>query len=106
MHKEIGGEERFFLEGAPDDAGAVAAVQNRLVFGRIENFIDAFAEAIEHAKPGSSGAVDGMGDRKAFVIPPGFFGFEKRAMGKFWKVALQKAQRSAECVEGCHLLGF
>jgi len=77
-----------------------------LVFGRIEDFIDAFSVAIEHAKPGSSGAVDGVRDAPAFLLPPSFFGFEKSAVGKIWKLSLQKTERGTERVEGGHGFRF
>jgi len=41
-------------------------LQIRLIFVRIENFIDAFSETIEHPQPRGSGTVDCMRNGDAF----------------------------------------
>jgi len=49
-----------------------------LLFARVENFINAFSETIEHPQPWRSGTVEGVRNCDAFVLPPTLLGVKRR----------------------------
>jgi len=93
VDEQIGGDQRFFFQSAPNYSRPVAPPQNRLIFARVEDFIDAFSETIEHPQPRRSGTVDGVRNGDAFALPPTFLGAEHIAVRDILKPALQKVQR-------------
>jgi hypothetical protein len=64
-----------------------------LILARVENFVAAFSETIEHPQPRRSGTVDSVRNGDAFVTPPTFLGVEHIAVRDMSKPAAQKAKR-------------